>query len=204
MMFTLVCTGGIGSGKSYCSEIFRNLGIPVYDADDKTKDLYSRDSLLQSRLNDLLGMDIVRDGVLQREAIAAAIFSDREMLNKVNALVHPAVLEDFYKWRDIREAEGYDMVMIESAIYLETPVFEGTADKVIVVFSPLKVRIGRIVKRDSLTEEMVMLRIEKQISDQERALKADYTIYSDGEKAVLPQVMEILRDIKRGGYNGIR
>ena len=194
-MVTLVCTGGIGSGKSYCAEIFQNLGVPVYMADSKTKELYLEDPVLQSRLNDLLGMDIVIDGALQSEAIAAVIFSDRGILDKVNALVHPTVLEDFCKWRDDRWEEGYDIVMIESAIYFETPVFEGTADKVIVVIAPLEVRIERIMKRNSITKEMVMERIEKQMNDQERAKKADYTIYADGDKAVLPQIMAILKDV---------
>jgi dephospho-CoA kinase len=195
-VFTLVCTGGIGSGKSYCAEIFQNLGVPVYVADSKTKDLYLKDTVLQSKLNDLLGIDIVIDGALQKEAIAAAVFSDGEMLNKVNTLVHPAVLEDFCRWREGRKNEGFDLVMLESAIYFESPVFEGVADKTIVVLSPLKVRIERIVKRDSITEEMVMSRVEKQMSDEERSAKADYRIYADGERAVLPQIMNILKDIK--------
>ena len=196
MMFTLVCTGGIGSGKSYCAEIFQNLGIPVYVADSKTKELYLNDIVLQNRLNNLLGINIVVDGVLQKETIAAAIFGDREMLDRVNALVHPAVLDDFCKWRDAKEEDGYNMVMLESAIYFEAPIFKDTADKIIVVLSPLKVRIERIIKRDSITEEMVISRIEKQMTDQERLAKADYTIYADGERAVLPQVMNILKDIK--------
>ena len=196
MVFTLVCTGGIGSGKSYCAEVFQNLGMPVYVSDSKTKELYLKDSVLQSKLNDLLGIDIVIDGALQKEAIAAVIFCDGEVLNKVNALVHPAVLEDFYQWREDREKEGYDMVMLESAIYFESPVFEDVADEIIVVLSPLEVRIERIIKRDSITEEMVMSRIEKQMSDQERLAKADYRIYADGERAVMPQIMSILKDIE--------
>jgi len=195
-VLTLVCTGGIGSGKSYCAEIFQNLNVPVYIADNKAKKLYLENFVLQGKLNNLLGTDIVIDGVLQKEVIAAAIFSDGEMLNRVNALVHPAVLDDFYEWRSDREAEGYDMVMIESAIYLEAPVFKNTADKVIVVLSPIEVRIERIIKRDSITKEMVISRIEKQMSDEKRVAEADYTIYADGERAVLPQIMEILEDIK--------
>jgi len=196
MVFTLVCTGGIGSGKSYCAEIFQNLDIPVYVADSRTKELYLKDDVLQRKLNDLLGIDIVIDGALQKEAIAAALFCDREILDKVNNLVHPAVLEDFYQWREVMEKEGYDIVMLESAIYFESSVFKEVADKAIVVLSPLKIRIERIIKRDSITEEMVISRIEKQMSDEERLAKADYRIYTDGERAVLPQIMNILKDIK--------
>ena len=195
-MFILACTGGIGSGKSYCAEIFQNLGIPVYVADNVAKELYLTDLVLQGRLNDLLGIDIVIDGALQKEAIAATIFSDKDMLEKVNALVHPAVLNDFCKWKVARERDGHDMVMLESAIYFEAPVFKDTADAVIVVVAPLAVRIGRIVRRDSTTEELIMLRIERQMSDNERLARADYTIYADGERGVLPQIMDILNDIK--------
>ena len=202
-MLILVCTGGIGSGKSYCAEIFSNLEIPVYAADPMTKNLYLNDIELQSGLKELLGIDIVVDNVLQREAMANIIFSDREMLDRVNALVHPAVLNDFHKWRDAREQEGFNMVMIESAIYFEAPVFKGVADKSIVVVAPMEVRIERVIKRDSSeNDSAVMERIAKQMSDEDRIALADYVIYADGNRAVLPQIVEVFNDIKQD--NGIR
>jgi len=195
-MFTLACTGGIGSGKSYCAEIFASLGVPVYVADAETKELYFRDFSLQNNLKELLGMDIVIDGVLQKAAIARKIFSTREMLDKVNALVHPAVLADFLKWKRIREEEGYDLVMIESAIYFEAPVFKGVADRSVVVVAPVEVRIDRIVRRDAVSKELVMERIDRQMSDDDRIAMADYVIYADGKRAVLPQIVNILDDIR--------
>ena len=202
-MLTLVCTGGIGSGKSYCAEIFSNLGVPVYAADPMTKELYFNDTTLQSDLKELLGIEIIVDNVLQREAMANIIFSDREMLGRVNALVHPAVLNDFRRWRAAKEQEGFDTVMMESAIYFEAPVFKGVADRSVVVIAPMEVRIERVIKRDSSeNESAVMERIAQQMSDEERIALADYVIYADGNRAVLPQVIEIINDIKKS--NGVR
>ena len=202
-MLTLVCTGGIGSGKSYCAEIFSNLGVPVYAADPRTKELYFKDEVLQRNLKSLLGIDVVVNGILQREAIAKIIFSDREILDKVNALVHPAVLSDFRNWRAAMEQRGFDMVMLESAIYFEAPVFREVKAISIVVIAPMSVRMERIIKRDSPESVRdVKERMDKQMSDEDRVELADYVIYADGNRAVLPQVIDIMNDIKQN--NGIR
>ena len=76
-MMTLAVTGGIGSGKSYVVRMFSALGIPVYDADSRTKSLYDSDSALIERLRLILGDGLVRDGHLDRRYMAGKIFSDR-------------------------------------------------------------------------------------------------------------------------------
>ena len=88
-MRTLAVTGGIGSGKSYVVRMFAALGIPVYDADSRTKRLYDEDRGLLAALQELLGPDLVKDGRLDRQYMAGRIFSDRCLLEKVEALVFP-------------------------------------------------------------------------------------------------------------------
>ena len=198
-MTILACTGGIGSGKSYSGRIFAKLGVPVYFADTETKNLYLTDMQLQRDLGELLGMDIVVEGVLQREKMAARIFSDSEMLKEVNRLVHPRVLVDFSEWRERRGVEGYGVVMFESAILFEVPIFREVADRIIVVTAPLNVRIERVMKRDSLSEEMVMERIKRQPDDEFMMAKADYIIFADGKRAVLPQIVKIMESVRSDG-----
>jgi len=195
-MFCFACTGGIGSGKSYVIKIFSALGIPAYVADDRVKELYEIDSVLVDKLMALLGNDIVVNGVLQKQVMAKKIFSDKMLLAKVNDIVHPRVLEDFYQWRETRQNEGKDMIIYESAIFLETPRFWEVADKVIVVVAPEDVRIKRVMKRDGVDAEQVKQRIKNQWNDTMRLSMADYTIHADGKRAVLPQVLRIIESVK--------
>jgi dephospho-CoA kinase len=197
-MFCLACTGGIGSGKSYVVKIFSALGFPVYIADEQTKILYNEDRDLLNSLVELLGPEIIIEGMLQKRVMAQKIFSDEVLLSKVNEVVHPFVLKDFQKWSIQKEKEGHELVIIESAIYLESKVFKGVANKVLVVEAPEHIRIERVKKRDSATEEMVRTRINRQMSVAQMRSMSDYTIFADGKRAVLPQVLKLLEilDIK--------
>ncbi|OFY42972.1 MAG: dephospho-CoA kinase [Bacteroidetes bacterium GWF2_40_14] len=196
-MFCFACTGGIGTGKSYVVRIFSALGIPAYIADDRAKELYKIDKSLLNRLVEVLGDKIVVDGVLQKSVMAGIIFSNKELLMKVNQIVHPRLLEDFYEWRDEQERRGVDMIVYESAIFLETPTFRSIADKVIVVTAPVDVRIRRVIKRDNIEEKLVRQRINKQWSDEKRLEMADFVIFADGKRAVLPQILHIIDEVKK-------
>ena len=195
-MICLVCTGGIGSGKSYAIKVFKALGIPSYIADLRAKELYDTDSTLLGELVSLLGEDIIRDGHLDKRAMAQRIFPDPNILKKVNEIVHPRVLSDFIIWRDKQKILGKEIVIFESAIFFETPIFHGIEDKIIVVTAPEDVRIMRVMKRDGITEDEVRERMSRQCSDEERAKGADFFIYTDGKRAVLPQIVEVLNNVK--------
>ena len=195
MMFCLICTGGVGSGKSYTAKIFSRLGIPAYIADIRTKELYSTDKGLLNELTALLGDEIIAGGVLRRDVMASKIFGNPYLLKKVNEIVHPKVLADYEKWRGERRREGVEIVLFESAIFFESPMFHHIADKIMVVFAPLEVRINRVMRRDGLSRDQVMERIRSQISDEERMRRADYIVYTDGKRAVLPQLLNVLESI---------
>lgn len=190
-MFCFAITGGIGSGKSYLVRLMEAFGIPAYIADIRAKELYKTDSLLLRRLIRLLGKDIIHNGELRRDVMAAKIFSNQKLLSKVNDIVHPAVLRDFINWRSAKEKEGYGAIIFESAIFLESPLFHFIADKVIVVCAPEDVRIKRVIKRDNMPEELVRERIARQWSDERRKLMADFIIFADGKKAIMPQIIEV-------------
>lgn len=190
-MYCLACTGGIGSGKSYVLRIFSALGVPVYFSDDRTKELYNQNRRLIKELSNLLGEDILVNGVLNKAAMAAKIFADKSLLSQVNSIVHPIVLEDFIEWKKEQSSKGMNFVIIESAIILEIPFFLDETDGVLVVTAPEDVRIERVTKRDGLSPEAVKTRMDKQMSDKERIDKADFVIFADGQRAVLPQVLEV-------------
>ncbi|MDO9681042.1 MAG: dephospho-CoA kinase [Bacteroidales bacterium] len=195
-MICLVCTGGIGSGKSYAIKVFKALGVPSYIADQRAKELYETDSVLLEELVSLLGKGIIREGRLDKREMALRIFPNPNLLKKVNEIVHPRVLSDFLIWRESQKSIGEEVVVFESAIFFETPIFHGIEDKVIVVTAPEDVRINRVMKRDGITEDEVRERMSRQCSDEERLKEADFVIYTDGKKAVLPQISKILKSVK--------
>ena len=187
MMLCLGLTGGIGSGKSYVSNIFAALGIPVYEADSQTKLLYARDKTLRFKLMDLLGEAIYRDGMLQKEEVAAKIFADPTLLEQVNSLVHPVVMEDFSGWMN---QQHVPYVILESAIILETP-FASTIDRMVTVSTPIALRIERLCHRDNASMEDAKRRMERQWSDSMREAKSHFVVYSNGKSPLLPQVLAI-------------
>jgi dephospho-CoA kinase len=195
-MITLICTGGIGSGKSYVIRIFKALGVPCYIADDRAKQLYATDKKLLDGLIELLGNEILIDGAIDRKAMASKIFSDTGLLAKVNSIVHPRVLEDFIEWRELQRSNGEWLVLFESAIFIESPVFHGIEDKILVVKAPEHIRLERVIKRDGISEDQVRERMSRQLTDSEKIKKADYIVHTDGKRAVLPQIMDLLKNLK--------
>ena len=176
-MRTLAVTGGIGSGKSYVVRMFAALGIPVYDADSRTKRLYGEDRGLLGALQAILGPGLVKDGRLDRQYMAGRIFSDRCLLEKVEALVFPEVVADFMAWKE-RVADAPFAIM-ESAIYLEKPALADVADKVLAVLCPEELRIERVMARSGMSREQVQARMANQWNDERRTAASDYVIVSD-------------------------
>lgn len=202
-MKVLGCTGGIGSGKSYVSALFSKMGIPVYDSDSRTKALYDTDVQLRSELVDLLGEEILVDGVLQRSVMAAKVFGSKELLTKLEEIVHPAVVRDFCRWKEGFELGAEDMdgkagmlsvppfVIMESAIIMEKPLVKVVADKMLTVAAPLELRIERVMARDNVGREKVLERMAAQWSDEQREANADFIIFADGKHALLPQIHSV-------------
>lgn len=192
MTTTLVCTGGIGSGKSYISEIFSRLGVPVYDADSRTKRLYEKDPDLLNSLVKLLGEQILDNGKLDKRRLASLIFENESLLEKVNGVVHPRVLEDFRKWK-VESSLSSNLLLMESALYFSAPLFHSEVDKVVLVYAPESLRIKRVVERDGCSEQNVRMRMARQCRYEDVRESADFIIFADGEHAVLPQVIDVLK-----------
>ena len=189
------CTGGIGSGKSAVVAAFAALGIPAYDCDSRTKALYDEDAGLCRQVADLLGDGVLApDGKLDKGAMAARLFADRNLLARLEAIVHPAVAADFVKWAQRQQS---DIVVLESAILLEKPFFDTFADYTITVSAPEEVRIARVMHRDGLGREQVEARMANQWTDAQREARADVTIVTDDTTPVLPIILEIIEKLKK-------
>ena len=193
----ILCTGGIGSGKSCVVRAFEVMGVPFYDCDAAAKDLYDRDPELLEEVVKLVGRGVIgEDGRLDRSALAGRIFADPALLASLESLVHPAVIRDFEKWKESREEP---VVVIESAILLEKRLPCKVYDSVLAVTAPEDVRIRRVVLRDGTTEEKVRQRMAAQWSDAQRAACADFILENNDLQPMLPAIIEILEKIKEDG-----
>ena len=184
---TLVVTGGIGSGKSLVCSMFADKGIPVYDSDSRTKSLYDSVPGLPARISSALGADVTTPGgLLDRRRLADVIFSDPARLAVLESIVHPEVKKDFLKWRESFSGTAVPLVIMESAIILEKPVFRDIMDKVLVVDAPFGLRLERAMGRDNADAATVRRRMESQkllngISDGIVPAEIDFLIVNDGD-----------------------
>ncbi|MBQ0025217.1 MAG: dephospho-CoA kinase [Bacteroidales bacterium] len=184
----ILCTGGIGSGKSCIVKAFNLIGVPSYDTDSAAKRLYDTDAALLEEIASIAGADILKDGKLDKPLFAQRIFSDRKMLEEVEAAVHPAVMRDFEKWKSAQESE---VVMIESAIILEKPQLRSVADYVLAVSLPEEIRVRRVMARDHTTAQAVRVRMAKQWDDAQREAYADFVLVPDDKHQLLPEILKI-------------
>ena len=183
-------TGGIGSGKSVVSDLFRMMGVPVYDSDARSKALCNTDPILKKEISALFGPEMYTDGQLNRQALANRIFADERALQAVNALIHPVVENDFIQW--VRENSQYPLLVQETAILFEAGL-EKLYDQIICVTAPESVRIERVSKRNGVSPESVRERMKSQMTEADKITKSDIILVNDGVQAVLPQVLKILQ-----------
>ena len=183
---TVIVTGLIGSGKSAVCALLRERGIPVYDSDARTKRLYSRSIGLVENLEKALGRPL-RDieGKLDRRALAQAIFSSDDARAVVERIVYPLVLKDFKRWR--ARQKGAPFVVLESAVILEKPLFDGLADAAVLVTAPDAVRLERVMRRDGASREQVLARMAAQHIPLE---KVSVTLSNDGTPEELKAAVE--------------
>ncbi|MCH8330535.1 MAG: dephospho-CoA kinase [Bacteroidetes bacterium] len=191
-MMKIGVTGGIGSGKTTVCRIFETLGVPVFYADERARQLMENDQQLINAIKETFGVQIYKGNIPDRQHIAEMVFNDPSLLEKLNALVHPAVAKDFDDWLDKISAQSY--VINEAAIIFEAGT-DKLLDKVISVNAPQEVRIQRIIDRDKTSEEKVKSRIKQQLSDEERSKLADFIILNDGKTKLINQVIDLHEEL---------
>ena len=186
-MIKIGLTGGIGCGKTTVANIFKQLGIPIYSSDSRAKDLLLNNHFLRESLISLFGDKVIIDGILNTSYIASKVFSNPKELIKLNALVHPFVQKDFDAWS---ASQNSDYVLKESAILIETGA-DKFLDKIILVISPEELKFSRVMLRDQITKEDVLLRMNKQWTDNQKRINADYIIYNDEKTSLINQILNL-------------
>lgn len=194
-MLKIGITGGIGSGKTMVCKVFETMGIPIYYADDRAKFLMNTDEFLVTEITKLFGEQAyLSNGELNRPHLASIAFSDKNVLQKLNALVHPVVHQDSEKW--FSEQQNVPYVLKEAALHFETGGYK-MLDKMITVFAPKEMRIQRVIQRDNRTVAEVEARINNQMPDSEKVKLADFVIYNDGSQSLIQQIYAIHQVLKK-------
>jgi len=196
MAITVGITGGIGSGKSTVCDIFKLLGIPVFEADLIAKQLINSNSEIIQGLVHLFGEGIyIQDKGVDRKKLAEIIFNDDLQLAKINALVHPIVRNEFNLWLRKQKSK---YVIHEAAILFESGFYK-MMDFTILVSASEKQRVEWVMKRDGISEKQVLERIAKQWSDAQKRKLASIEIKNNNKDLIIPQIVNIDNQLKKHG-----
>ena len=187
-MIQVGVTGGIGSGKTTVCKVFERLGIPVYSADQRAKDLYVENLEVKERVIDLLGHEAYHsDDSLNKAHLASRVFEDQALLKALNQIIHPAVKKDYEQWLGNQKSP---YVLREAAILIESGAYQ-SCDKIVVVTAPEEVRIQRVLQRDGTDRKSVKDRIVNQMEDSKRLSFAHFEINNDGNHSLIEQVLAV-------------
>ncbi len=194
-MIRVGLTGNIGSGKSIVSKIFSLLGVPVFHADEESKNFLSREDVIR-KIAATFGKGILRsEHEIDRKSLASVVFSDPEALDQLNVILHPLVISEFRHWCSLHTNHPY--VIMEAAIIFESGIGK-EFEKIIHVSCPEETAIQRVSIRDGIPGEDVRKRMKFQLPDEIKSGQSDWVILNDGIRPVIPQVLEIHSAINEG------
>lgn len=180
-------TGGIGSGKTTVANFFKELGVPIYIADDEAQKLMLESSLLKSELISLFGPKVYENGQLNKLLISESIFKDKTTLKAINNIVHPVVAIHFNKWLGLQESP---YVIKEAAIFFENGSYK-SLDAIITVVAPEECKIRRIMQRDIKSKKQIKAIMNNQWSDKNKIKMSDFVIENTNLKQTKLLVKEI-------------
>jgi dephospho-CoA kinase len=187
-MLIVALTGGIGSGKTMVGEIFAELGALVVDSDQLAREVVERGSKGFDLIVTEFGDEILKDGDLDRAALASLIFKDPKKRARLEEITHPLIRQSFAK---IVSSAGSDSIIINQIPLLVESKHDYKFDHVITISAPEKIRTERLIKR-GLTLTQIEQRMKAQATDAQREVISDTVIVNDkSEQELLAQVEKV-------------
>ncbi len=184
-------TGGIGSGKTKALSFFKSRNVPCYEADIRAKSLMNSNPELIKTIKSFFGDEIYDKSGLNNKMLAKIVFEDRNLLKNLNDSVHPFVRSDFNRFVSKQKS---NIVVHESAILFEHGL-QKYFDKIILLITPIEIRIQRLIKRDSLSLDEVYKRIDNQMGDKEKISLADYVVKNLDWEDTIMQLDKIYSEV---------
>lgn len=177
----IALTGGIASGKSTIARRLAEHGAVVIDADQIVRDVQAPGSAVLERISESFGADVIAvDGTLDREALAARVFADRGMLERLNAIVHPAVRAESQRRFAAAIASAPNAVVIYDVPLLLEARIDDPWESIVVAHAPAEQRKRRLIELRGMDERTAQARIDAQASDESRLAIADEVIDTSG------------------------
>jgi dephospho-CoA kinase len=187
-------TGNIGSGKTTACRIFEHLGIPVYYSDDEAKKHYECQDV-KDKLFAVFGREIFTEtNDVDKKQLARIVFSRLDLLEQLNAIIHPLVLQHFEQW--LKRYENHAYILFESAILYSCGLAH-LFDKIIFVKAPHALIIERIMKRDNTFFDEAKQKLSAQLLSNKANVSPNYVIINDEKHLMTSQIIEIHQDLVR-------
>jgi len=193
-MIKIGLTGSIGMGKSTTALMFREKGIPIYDADATVHRLYEGDAV---PLIDELFPGTAVNGRVNREKLGEYVVGNNENMKKLTALVHPLVHAEEQKFLKAAEEADADMVLLDIPLLFETGG-KNRVDKIVVVSATAEIQRERVLARENMTVEKFEAILSKQLPDAQKRKHADFIIDTGkGLEFAEAQVDEIIKTLRK-------
>lgn len=186
-LFKVALTGGIGSGKSYVADVFRHLGVPVFESDIEAKKLYYNPETIAFVRDNIDSRVIANNGAIDLAKLANVVFNNTNKLSILNGYIHPQVMSTYLEWSN-DQVNTY--TINESAIVFENKL-EGYFDFVISVVADKEKRIERVMKRNNVSKDEVLRRMSNQVNDSVRLKNSNFIVDNTEEHLILPQIVNI-------------
>lgn len=185
-------TGGIGSGKTFVCQILKAMGYPVFFSDKEAKNILTSNPTVKQQITDLFGPNsYLKNGELNRKHLSHQIFNNKDLLERMNQIVHPAVRTAFNIWT---EQQTSKIVFNEAAILFETGIYKNY-NHVVLVTAPKDTKLKRIQKRDNSSSEDIEKRMNAQWSDEQKIPLADFVIDNNDGVMLLPQINDTIKQL---------
>ena len=180
-MIKLGLTGGMGTGKATVAMFFASLGALVVDADEIAREVVRPGCRAWKNLVEVFGKEILKaDGSINRVALAGVVFREPEKLKRLNAIMHPPVIDEMRRrFRSAEEGGRYAVVVADVPLLFEAGL-EAEFDKTVVVTCPREEQIRRCCARDGLSRDDVESRLRAQMPLEEKVSRSDYVISNRG------------------------
>lgn len=176
-MVTIGITGGLGAGKSTACQRLKERGAIIFDADAVAKETL-QEPQIQEQLIDEFGAEIVRNGIVVASQLARIAFVNEENQSTLNNIVHPCVIERFEKLRE--DLGGRDGLLVMDAPLIFESGIDGHLDHTVLIYSTMKLRIARALRRGNLTREQILQRMALQMPEEEKRELADFVVENNG------------------------
>lgn len=187
-------TGGIASGKTTVANMFRELGVPVVDADRLSHLALSRN---KDKITTYFGRDILNEeGEVNRRKLGEIVFDNPKKLKSLEALVHPFVQKKVEEKKRLFEVAGHKLAIYDVPLLFENDL-QAAFDEVILVYVPEEVSKERLMQRNDLTDKQAQMRLQSQMSIEKKKELSQVVFDNQGDKDELrTQINEYFQKFK--------